>query len=373
MHSSTLRFRLLGATALLAIGMVSAHAQTPAASSSASITSQQPTKADADMQKVLDTLASLNGKPVETLTPAEARKQPTPTDAVVKIIKDEKLKVDPHARLKVSNSHFADMGTLRLRYYTPENVTKDSNLPVVVYFRGGGWVIADLDVYDSSPSAIARKANAIVVSVDYPMAPEHKFPAAHDEAVEAYKYISKNAKAWGGDPSKIAIVGESAGGNLAVNTAITAREQNLPKPVAIIAVYPVATSNQDTPSKREQANAKPLNTAMMAWFFDNVLASPDQKQDTRLDLVSADLKGLPPTTIINAEIDPLKSDGDKLADKMKAAGVDVTHKLYTGVTHEFFGMNAVVAKSKEAQDFAVAQLKKGFEGQATTTGNAVSR
>lgn len=319
---------------------------------------EQPARADADMQKVLDSLASLTPKPVESLSPSDARKQPTPTDAVMKIIKDEKIKADPHAGLKVANSRFADMGNLRLRYYTPENANKDSNLPVVVYFRGGGWVIADLDVYDSSPAAIARKANAIVISVDYPLAPEHKFPAAHDEAIDAYKYIAKNAKGWGGNPDKIALVGESAGGNLAINTAIAARDQNLVKPVAIVSVYPVASNSLDTPSKKTYANAKPLNTPMMAWFFDKVLTSPDQKNDKRLDLVSADLKGLPPTTIINAEIDPLKSDGDMLAEKLKAAGVDVTHKLYTGVTHEFFGMDAVVAKAKEAQDFAVAQLKK---------------
>ncbi|MDO9440889.1 MAG: alpha/beta hydrolase fold domain-containing protein, partial [Beijerinckiaceae bacterium] len=240
MHSS-IRLRLLGATAIVALSLVSAHAQNSAPTAPQNVASAtQPAKADADMQKVLDVLASLKGKPVESLSPSEARKQPTPTDAVMKIIKDEKLKVDPHAGLKVSNSRFADMGNLKLRYYTPENATKDSKLPVVVYFRGGGWVIADLDVYDSSPAAIARKANAIVVSVDYPLAPENKFPAAHDEAIEAYKYIAKNAEGWGGDPSKIAIVGESAGGNLAINTALQANAQNLAKPVSVVAVYPVA-------------------------------------------------------------------------------------------------------------------------------------
>lgn len=377
MSHSSIRLRLLGATAILALGLVSAHAQNSApaaapATNVANATQMQPGKADPDMQKVLDTLASLGGKPIESLSPSEARKQPTPTDAVMKIIKDEKLKVDPHAGLKVSNSRFADMGNLRLRYYTPENATKDSKLPVVVYFRGGGWVIADLDVYDSSPAAIARKANAIVVSVDYPMAPEHKFPAAHDEAVEAYRYIAKNAQGWGGDPSKIAIVGESAGGNLAVNTAMAAHTQNLAMPVAVVAVYPVASSSLESPSKQQYAAAKPLNTPMLAWFFDKVLASPDQKNDKRLDLVSADLKGLPPVTIINAELDPLKSDGDMLADKMKAAGVNVTHKIYSGLTHEFFGMDAVVAKAAEAQDFAVAQLKQAFTG-AATTGNAPAK
>jgi acetyl esterase len=359
---------LLLATTTLTAAVGVSHAQTTEKATVAAPMPNPAAKADPDMAKVLAALQELGPKPIETLSPSDARKQYSATDAVKKVIKDDKLTVDPHAGLSISNSHFADMGNLRLRFYTPEKATKDSNLPVVVYFRGGGWVIADLDTYDASASAIARKANAIVVSVDYPMAPEHKFPAAHDEAIEAYKYVLKNAKGWGGDPSKVAIVGESAGGNLAVDTAIAARDQKLTAPVAVVSVYPVATTTMDTPSRKEQADAKPLNTPMLAWFFDKVLNNAGEGQDPRLNLVSADLKGLPPTTIINAELDPLKSDGDMLAEKMKAAGNDVTHKLYTGVTHEFFGMDAVVAKAKEAQDFAVSQLQKGFGQSAATVG-----
>ncbi|MET0971073.1 MAG: alpha/beta hydrolase [Tardiphaga sp.] len=370
MKSISLKVVLLASTAIVAsVGM--AAAQTPTEKTTVSSPTQAG-KADPDMAKVLGALQALGPKPIETLSPSDARKQYSATDAVMKVIKDEKLDVKPHDGLSISNSHFADVGNLRLRFYAPEKANKDSNLPVVVYFRGGGWVIADLDTYDASASAIARKANALVVSVDYPMAPEHKFPAAHDEAIEAYKYILKNAKGWGGDPSKVAIVGESAGGNLAIDTAIAARDQKLTAPVAVVSVYPVATTSMDTPSRKEQAAAKPLNTPMLAWFFDKVLASPDQAQDTRLNLIAADLKGLPPTTIINAELDPLKSDGDMLADKMKAAGNDVTHKLYTGVTHEFFGMDAVVAKAKDAQDFAVTQLQKGF-ATPSTVGAAPSK
>lgn len=359
---------LLTTVAAFAVtGSALAQTAAPPASTSANM---PVAKADPDMAKVLAALKALDPKPIETLAPSEARKQYSATDAVKKVIKDEKLSVNPHAGLSISNSHFADMGNLRLRYYTPENATKESNLPVIAYYRGGGWVIADLDTYDASASAIARKANAIVVSIDYPMAPEHKFPAAHDEAIEAYKYILKNAKGWGGDPAKIAIVGESAGGNLAVNTAIAARDQKLTAPVAVISVYPVATTTMDTPSKQEEAAAKPLNTPMLGWFFDKVLNNDGEKQDPRLNLVAADLQGLPPTTIINAEIDPLRSDGDMLTEKMKAAGNEVTHKTYPGVTHEFFGMDAVVAKAKEAQDFAVLQLQKGFGASSSTIGTA---
>ena len=362
---------LLTTVAWLAVSPVvhAQQAQTPTQDSTiANPPPDTTTKADPDMAKVLAALAALGPKPIETLTPAEARKQSSAADAVKKVIKDDNLKVDPHAGLSISNSRFADMGNLRLRYYTPEQATKPSNLPVIAYFRGGGWVIADLDTYDATPSALARKANAIVVSIDYPMAPEKKFPAAHEEAIEAYKYILKNAKGWGGDPARIAMVGESAGGNLAIATTIAAREQKLTPPVAVVSVYPIATTAMDTPSKKEDAAAKPLNTPMMAWFFDKVLPNAADKDDPRLNLVAADLKGLPPVTIINAQIDPLRSDGDLLTEKLKADGNDVTHKVYSGVTHEFFGMDAVVAKAKEAQDFAVAQLQKGFGG--STVGNA---
>lgn len=365
----TLRMALLATTALMAMSPAG-HAQITEKTTLTATAADPSAQADADMAKVLGALTALGPKPIETLSPSDARKQYSATDAVKKVIKDEKRDVDPHKGLSISNSHFADMGNLRLRYYTPDNATKDSSLPVIAFFRGGGWVIADLDTYDASASAIARKANAIVVSVDYPMAPEHKFPAAHDEAIEAYRYILKNAKSWGGDPAKLAIVGESAGGNLAVNTAIAARDQNLTAPVAVVAVYPVATTTMDTPSRKEQAAAKPLNTPMLAWFFDKVLNSAGDAQDPRLNLVAADLKGLPPVTLINAEIDPLRSDGDMLEEKLKAAGNDVTHKIYPGVTHEFFGMDAVVAKAADAQDFAVAQLKKGFDAPSKTVGNS---
>jgi acetyl esterase/lipase len=315
---------------------------------------------DMDMAKVISTWEGLGPKPIETLSPTEARRQPTVADAVKKIVKEENRKIDPHAGLDLTNRSFADMGDLKLRWYVPENAGSSSNLPIVVYFRGGGWVIADLDVYDATPAALARKTGAAVVSVDYPMAPEHKFPAAHDEAMKAYRYVLRNAGRWGYDGNRVAIVGESAGGNLAMNVAIGARDEQLTPPVAVISVYPAATTQDDTPSKKGQANAKPLNTPMLAWFFSHALVSPEQKNDPRLNLVAADLANLPPVTVIGAEIDPLRSDGDMLVDKLKAANNQVTQKVYNGVTHEFFGMDAVVAKAAEAQNFAAAQLKQAF-------------
>lgn len=342
--------------------LVTADAQTPAAPPPASALSQPDpmAKADPDMAKVIAALRALEPKPIETLEPSEARRQPGVAAAVAEVVADAKLEPKPHAGLDVSDSRFADMGNLHLRFYVPEGATKEANLPIILYFRGGGWVLGSLDSYDATPAALARKTGAAVISADYPMAPTDRFPAAHDEAIDAYKYVLRNAKDWGYDPARIALAGEGAGGNLALATAIAARDQNLARPLAVVAIYPVATTAMDTPSKREDATAKPLNTAMMTWFFGYVLRNDADRKDPRLDLVSAKLAGLPPVTIVNAEIDPLRSDGDLLAAALKEAVVETTHKIYAGVTHDFFRMDAVVAKAREAQDFVAGDLKRRF-------------
>jgi acetyl esterase len=326
---------------------------TPAASAQTT----QAGKPDADMQAVLDKLASLGGKPIETLSPTEARAQPTPADAVKAVMTDKGVAADTSVMTK-DVTYPAGAGMQKARIYTPAGVA--ANAPVVLYIHGGGWVIADIDVYDSSPRALAKATGAIVVSIEYRHAPEAKFPAAHDDSVAAWKWVLANAKAWGGDPAKVAVVGESAGGNMAVNVAIAARDTKLQAPLAVVAVYPVADSNMATGSKASKVATKPLNTPMLAWFFTNTLAKPGDAFDPRLNLVGADLKGLPPTTIIVAEIDPLHDDGVNLADKLKAAGVQTDLKEYAGVTHEFFGMGSVVAKAKDAEDYAAGKLKTAF-------------
>ena len=317
-----------------------------------------PAKPDADMQAVLDKLASLGGKPIETLSPEDARDQPTPADAVAAILKDQgKPAMDDSVETDDTTYTAADGNTQNARIYKPKGV--EGPLPVILYIHGGGWVIADIDVYDASPRALAKLANAIVVSVEYRKAPEAKFPAAHDDVLAAYQWIVKDAPSWGGDLKKLAIVGESAGGNMAIDTAIAARDKKWTAPVHVVAVYPVADTGP-TDAKVTYAAAKPLNTPMLDWFFKNTLASPDQAKDPRLNLVTADLKGLPPTTIILAEIDPLHDDGTHLADKLKAAGVTTDLKEYEGVTHEFFGMGAVVADAAAAEAYAADKLKAAF-------------
>ncbi len=313
---------------------------------------------DAEMQAVLDELAALHGKPIETLTAAEARKQPTPTDAVVKLLaKQGKPATPPPGATMTTRKVPGAAGQLSANIYTPDGA---GPFPVIVYYHGGGWVIANKDVYDGGARALAIGAKAVVVSADYRQGPEVKFPAAHDDAIAVYEWVCKNAASLKGDPKKIALAGESAGGGLAVATAIAARDKSMPKPLAIVSVYPIAIGDTTSAAYVENANAKPLNRAMMSWFFDNYLRTPADRADPRINLVAADLKGLPPVTIINAQIDPLRGDGELLAEKIRAAGGTVDQKTYDGVTHEFFGMGAVHPKARDAEARAVDALKKAF-------------
>ncbi|WP_426176499.1 alpha/beta hydrolase [Massilia sp. TWR1-2-2] len=317
---------------------------------------QKAPKAEPHMQKVLDALASLGGKPIETLTPAEARKQPTPADAVKKVLAETGKSAAPEAGVTVKDMMIAGpLGEFPIHIYTPEG---KGPFPVMVYYHGGGFVIADTKTYDASPRALAKMAGAIMVAVDYHQAPEHKFPAAPNDAYAAYVWTLAHAKEFNGDPARVAVGGESAGGNLATVVSMMARDKKIQMPVHQLLVYPVVSDDMTTPSYQRNAAAKPLNKPMMAWFFKYYGA--DVTNPYAVPMKAASLKGLPPATIIAAEIDPLLSEGKAYGDRLKKDGVNVTYKEYTGVAHEFFGMGAVVPKANEAEQFAADQLKKAF-------------
>lgn len=344
----------------LAAAVPSAIAQQSQAAAKDSGTMQ---RADKDMRLVLQKLQALGAKPVEMLSVEQARQQPTPADAVKAVLKDQGK--DPMALMaamrvaKQDKTYPTAGGSQPIRIYTPEGGS--GPLPVIVYYHGGGWVIADIDTYESSAMALARKANAIVASVEYRKGPENKFPAAHEDAFAAYKWVLENAARFNGDASRVAVAGESAGGNLAVTTAIMARDQKVQAPVHMLLVYPVAGTDLTTPSYQKNANAMPLSKAGIEWFVDKYLGKPEDMQSPLLNLYAkADLKGLPSATIVNADTDPLESDGKLLADKLKAAGVKVERQVQTGVAHEFFGMDAVLDEAKRAQEFAVNGLKQAF-------------
>lgn len=311
------------------------------------------------MLVVIEKLESLGGKPIETLEAKEARKQPTPTDAVLAVMKDYDMAMPPALCDTVNKQIPVTGGTTTIRIYTPKQGT--APYPVIVYYHGGGFVIADLDVYGASAQSLCEQAGAIVVSVEYPKGPEHKFPAAHNVCFDAYKWVIKNAASFNANPSKIALVGESAGGNIAINVSMMARDKKIQMPVYEVLVYPVVNNDLNNESYVKYASAKPLNKPMMEWFVKNYLQSSKQSEDPRISVVRANLAGLPPTLIIGAEIDPLQSEGKLLDEKLKDAKVDTQYELYKGVTHEFFGMASVIPEAKDAQALAVKKIKAAFD------------
>lgn len=365
-----MRNLLLATTAITALMSLPAFAQDePHPVDDAVATSKDSgtvDRANPEMAEVITKLMELGAKPVSTLSVEEARTQPTPADAAMAVAEDKAgAPPKPEAARTEDVTIPGAAGDLDARVYWPEGAEAGSEpLPVIVYFHGGGWVIADLDVYDASPRALANQAKAVVVSVHYRQGPEDKFPAAHDDAVAAYTYVVENAQQWNGDAERIAVAGESAGGNLAINVAIAAGDQKLTAPDAVLAVYPVAGDDLETPSYIANQNAVPLGKADIEWFVGHYLNDMTETADPRIDLVgSADLAGLPPVTIVAAEIDPLNSEGMLLRDKLEAAGVEVAYQNWNGVTHEFFGMAGVVPQAKEAQDFAGAELRAAFAAE----------
>ena len=313
-------------------------------------------RAKPDMARVIEALKAQGTQPIETLTVAQARTQPFIPQAVMRVARETGRSAAPVPLARVEDISIPGPGgAFPARIYSAH--ARSRGAPLIVYWHGGGWVIADLDTYDASARALAAQTGAIVLSAHYRQAPEAKFPAAHEDALAAYRWALGNAQRLGADRSRIAVAGESAGGNLAIATAIAARDAGLPLPRHMALIYPVAGTDTATPSYRENSAAAPLSRAGMLWFVDKVTSSSADLQDPRLNLVGrADLRGLPPATIINAEIDPLRSEGEMLAAKLREAGVPVTQRTFQGVTHEFFGMSPVVADAAEAQAMAAQAL-----------------
>ncbi len=312
-----------------------------------------------NMQVIMDKLASYGDPAIETVDAQQARKLHTPTNAVMDVMTENKVAM-PAALCDTSGKDIAvNGGTIHVRIYTPKN--GEGPFPLVVYYHGGGWVIADNNTYDASARALSEQAGAVVVSVEYRKGPEHKFPTAHNDAFAAYQWALKNAGALKADSSNVAVAGESAGGNLALNVSMMARDKKITMPVRQVLVYPVASKDMNSESYLQFAAAKPLNKPMMHWFAKNHLGDTLKAANKRIDLVNANLNGLPPTTIIAAEIDPLQTEGKLLAGKLKAAGVEVNYQLYKGVTHEFFGMATLLQEAKVAQATVASDLKHSFK------------
>ncbi len=307
------------------------------------------------MLVVIEQLKSLSPEPIEGLTPPVARLQPGLADAANGVAVENNIPM-PVYPLAIRTIGIPVSGaTINARVYTP--TTGSGPFPLVLFYQGGGWVIANLNTYDNSARGLAAQTGAVVVSVEYRKGPENKFPTAHNDAFQAYKWVLANASSLNIDPARVGVAGESAGGNLACNVSIMARDSGVTRPKHQVLVYPVANNDLNAPSMLKYRDAKPLNRAMVEWFLFHYLNNMSESADPRIKLVAANLSSLPPTTIINAGIDPLLDDGAALQTALQSAGVTVTRTMYEGVTHEFFGQALVIAEAAKAQAQASAVLK----------------
>ena len=320
-------------------------------------------QADPQMAAVLAQLAAFHAPPLPSVTPEVARQLPTVADAVqavqaVQAARGVAPAVEPVGRI----DHILIPGLggqILVRVYTPRGT---GPFPVLVYFHGGGFVIANLDTYDSSARALTNAANCVVMSVAYRQAPEHKFPAAPQDAYAALRWAQAHAATIGGDPRRVAVGGESAGGNLATVVCLMARDRGTPQPVHQLLVYPLVSNSIKLPSYQQEATAKPLDTPSVLWFEGYYLRTPaDALNPYVAPLQQArSLRGLAPATVITDQFDPLRSEGEAYARRLRAEGVPVSATRYNGVTHEFFTTSAVVDKAKQAVAEAASGLRSSF-------------
>ncbi len=316
--------------------------------------SAERTPLDPQFLEVVDQLKRMGGKPIESLTPAEARKQPTVADAVKQVARQtnrpaSETVAQVESRLITQGKH-----TVPVRIYHPAG---EGPFPVAVYFHGGGWVIGDLDTYDASARALAHYAPAVVVSVDYRQAPEYQFPAAHEDALAATQWVLENAVQINGTRDKVSVVGEGAGANLATSSCLMARDRRLRMPAFQILIYPVTAYAANTPSYRDSASGPILTRARMSWFARNYLRTESDKTNQYAAPLSARLNGSPPALVVTAGWDILRSEGIAYVRALTKAGVKVDHRNYPSLSHEFFGTGAVVDQAKEVQQMTGEALR----------------
>jgi acetyl esterase len=235
---------------------------------------------------------------------------------------------------------------LKARIYTPSG---GAPLPAMVFFHGGGWVIGDLETHDRLCRALANASGSLIVAVDYRLAPEHKFPAAVDDAFAAVKWVAEHAAELGADPARIGVGGDSAGGNLSAVIALQARDRGGPKLAYQLLIYPATDLASDTPSKRENGDGYFLTRRDMTWFEGHYIRSEEDRANPLVSpMRAADLTGLPPAIVVTAEFDPLRDEGEAYGEKLRKAGVPVQLRRYDGMIHGFVSMSGVVNRGRDA-------------------------
>ncbi|MEO8972762.1 MAG: alpha/beta hydrolase [Ktedonobacteraceae bacterium] len=296
--------------------------------------------------------AEANTPEMHTLSAEDARRQVLLSVAA---LEGEKEPVKSVEDRKIPGSG----GSIPVRIYTPDG---EGPLPILMYFHGGGWVLCNLDTHDSICRSLANLVGCIVVSVDYRLAPEHKYPAAVEDCYAATGWIAQNATALGGDSTRIAVGGDSAGGNLAAVVTLIARDENGPSLMFQLLIYPVTDYYvPGTPSYIENQEGYLLTREDMIWYFGQYLSNQDEAQDPHVSPLKApDLSHLPPAMVITAEFDLLRDEGEAYAQRLQEAGVPVILKRYNGLIHGLFGKDDGIEQAIQAQMDAANALRGAF-------------
>ncbi len=306
---------------------------------------------DPQIAALLQQMAEQEMPALATLTPVQAR------EALNAPLKE--LGGHPETTASVKNLDIpGPAGRIPIRTYTPQG---SGPFPILVYFHGGGWVICDLDTHDSLCHTLANGAECTVVSVDYRLAPEHKFPAAVEDAYVATQWVAENADVINGDNARIAVGGDSAGGNLAAVVSLMTRDRGGPSLLYQLLIYPATNlSAFDTGSYRRYGVGYLLTSDEAKWYRDQYLErEEDAANPYASPLLAQDLSNLPPVFVMTAEFDVLADEGEAYADRLRQAGISVRSKRYNGMIHAFFGI-AGVDRARDARDEAIAALCSAF-------------
>lgn len=302
---------------------------------------------DPAAEAVLQAIVAAEQPPIHHLGPAEAREA-------------YKASIVPGSELELAEVH--DMqcpgpaGTIvPMRAYRP---SKEPDLPMVIYFHGGGWVIGDLDTHDDLCRLIAVQTGALVVAVDYRLAPEHPYPAARNDCYAATVWLAEHAQDLNVDREKIAVAGDSAGGNLSAVITLMAKDKGVTFLKGQLLIYPVTNADFNTASYLENAEGYLLTREGLIWFWDQYADTRARLEPYASPLRASDFSGLPPALIITAEYDPLRDEGEAYGQKLKEAGVDVEIERYDGAIHAFLHLHALIPKGKIALDRCTGWLKR---------------
>lgn len=251
-------------------------------------------------------------------------------------------------------------GSIPVRIYRPQGAAQ-SPRGILVYFHGGGWVVGDIPSYDKVCRYLAAKSGCILVSVDYRRSPEHRFPAAIDDAMAAFDWVQAHAEALGGDPARVGIGGDSAGGNIAAVVALTARDRPGPKPAFQLLIYPAVDLSGSFPSHQELGNSYLLTRPMMDWFRAQYLNSESEIADWRVSPLKApSLANLPPAYLCTAGFDPLRGEGKAYADRLRAEGTAVTYREFDSLIHGFVGFTGTISAAARAMDEIAQAVKQAL-------------